>query len=82
LLTVGTLNNTLIHSREVFKTAIKESSNSVILIHNYPSGDPTPSKNDDEMTNRLIDAGNLLDIKVLDHIIIGKDDFFSFKSKE
>jgi len=80
LLAIGTLNNTLIHPREVFKSAIKVSSNSIILVHNHPSGDSTPSENDKEMTKKLFDSGELLDIKILDHIIIGKDEFFSFKA--
>jgi DNA repair protein RadC len=79
IISIGTLNNTLIHPREVFKSAIKESSNSIILVHNHPSGDPTPSEEDKEMTKRLFDAGDLLDIKILDHVIIGKDEFYSFR---
>ena len=80
IISIGTLNNTLIHPREVFKSAIKESSNSIILVHNHPSGDPTPSKADEEMTKRLFDAGDLLGIKILDHVIIGKDEFYSFRA--
>ncbi|MEA2036538.1 MAG: DNA repair protein RadC [Nanoarchaeota archaeon] len=75
----GTLNNSLVHPREIFKSAIKENANSVILVHNHPSGDPTPSSEDKEITERLFDAGELLDIKVLDHVIIGKGEYFSFK---
>jgi DNA repair protein RadC len=79
IISIGTLNNTLIHPREIFKSAIKESSNSIILVHNHPSGDPTPSEEDEEMTKRMFDAGDLLDIKILDHVIIGKDEFYSFR---
>lgn len=74
---VGTLNLSLVHPREVFKEAIKESANSIILVHNHPSGDSTPSDSDIKITKQLIKAGELLDIKVLDHVIIGKE-MFSF----
>jgi len=79
VVSMGTLNGSLIHPREVFKSAIKESANSIIFVHNHPSGDPEPSQEDTEMTKRLFDAGELLNIKVLDHIIIGKDNYHSFK---
>lgn len=77
-ISVGTLNTSIVHPREVFKSAIKDNSNSIILVHNHPSGDPTPSEEDLEITKRLIDAGNLLGIKVLDHIIIGKERWWSW----
>lgn len=79
LVSIGTLNASLIHPREVFKSAIKESANSIILVHNHPSGDPAPSEEDEEVTERLFDAGDLLDIKVLDHVIIGSNDHYSFR---
>ena len=79
LVSIGTLNASLIHPREVFKSAIKESANSIILVHNHPSGDPAPSVEDEEVTERLFDAGDLLDIKVLDHVIIGSNDHYSFR---
>ncbi len=78
LISVGTLNSSLIHPREVFKAAIRESANAVILVHNHPSGDPTPSDEDREVTERIMEAGELLKIKVLDHVIIGKGEFSSF----
>jgi DNA repair protein RadC len=78
IVSIGTLNSSLVHPREIFKSAIKESANSVILVHNHPSGDPTPSTEDEEITQRLIEAGELLNIKVLDHIIIGKGKCHSF----
>jgi DNA repair protein RadC len=81
VVSVGTLNSSIVHPRELFKSAIKESANSVILAHNHPSGDPTPSQEDEEMTDRIMDAGKLLGIDVLDHVIIGKDEFYSFKEK-
>jgi DNA repair protein RadC len=68
---IGTLNQTLIHPREVFKSAIRENSNSIILVHNHPSGDVSPSDEDIKITDRLMKAGELLCIKVLDHVIVG-----------
>ncbi|MDL2310834.1 DNA repair protein RadC [Peptostreptococcaceae bacterium OttesenSCG-928-C18] len=77
----GTLNTSLVHPREVFKQAIKKSANSIILIHNHPSGDIEPSDDDFLITERLIESGNILGIKVLDHLIIGDGQFLSFKEK-
>ena len=77
LVSVGTLNQSFSHPREVFKTAIKESANALILVHNHPSGDPKASKEDVAMTKKLIRAGNLLGIKVLDHVIIGQQSYWS-----
>lgn len=79
----GCLNSTIVHPREVFKRALLQNANSIMLVHNHPSGDPTPSREDMEITNRLIEAGNLLGIKVLDHIIIGDNEssYISFKEK-
>jgi DNA repair protein RadC len=79
LISVGTLNTSLIHPREVFNPAVQTSCNSVILVHNHPSGDSEPSENDKEITKLLVDAGESLGIKVVDHIIIGKDNFLSLK---
>lgn len=80
-ISIGTLNVSIVHPRDVFKAAIKRNSNSMILIHNHPSGDPTPSNEDVSITNRLVDAGSLIGIKVLDHIIIGDNRYISFKEK-
>lgn len=80
-ISVGTLNASIVHPRDVFKIAIKRNANAIILIHNHPSGDSTPSNEDIGITNRLIDAGNLIGIKVLDHIIIGDNIYYSFKEK-
>ncbi|WFA09486.1 DNA repair protein RadC [Tissierella sp. Yu-01] len=80
-ISVGTLNASIVHPRDVFKIAIKRNANSILLIHNHPSGDTTPSNEDINITNRLIDAGNLVGIKVLDHIIIGDNKYLSFKEK-
>ena len=78
LLFVGTLNYSLVHPREIFKEAYLNGAISIICIHNHPSGDIKPSNNDIELTNNLINIGMLLGIKIDDHIIIGKDKYFSF----
>jgi DNA repair protein RadC len=77
----GTLSASLVHPREVFKDAIRHSASSVVLAHNHPSGDPEPSEEDLRITRRLIDAGKIIGIDVLDHIIIGKNSFSSFKER-
>jgi len=77
----GTLNSSLVHPREVFRTAIKESANSIILVHNHPSGDVSPSVEDERITLEFQKAGEILGIKVLDHIIIGKDGYYSWKEE-
>ncbi|MBT3985719.1 DNA repair protein RadC [archaeon] len=77
-ISVGTLNACVIHPREVFKEAIKESANSIILVHNHPSGDCSPSDEDLEITEKLKEAGEVLDIKLLDHVIVGKEKFWSW----
>ena len=79
VISVGTLNASLVHPREVFKSAIKESSNAIILVHNHPSGDCEPSSEDEEITKRLFSVGELLNIMVLVHVIVGKDNYHSFK---
>lgn len=71
LVSMGTLDSVMVHAREVFKTAIVMSASGVILAHNHPSGDPTPSEGDIKVTRDLIRAGQLLKIDVLDHLIIG-----------
>jgi len=78
---IGTLNASIVHPRDVFNIAIKKNANSIILIHNHPSGDTTPSKEDINVTNRLIDVGKIIGIKVLDHIIIGDNRYLSFKEE-
>mgnify|MGYP000318124722 FL=1 len=80
-ISVGSLNSSIVHPREVFKPAIKRSSASIILVHNHPSGDPVPSKEDIEVTSRLVDAGNILGINVLDHIIIGNNSILSLREQ-
>ena len=77
----GTLNASVFHPREIFSFAIEEAANSVVLVHNHPSGDPQPSQEDIRATKQLIEAGNQIGIKVLDHIIIGDGIFVSLKEE-
>jgi DNA repair protein RadC len=73
----GSLNASIVHPREVFKTCLLSSATAVLFLHNHPSGNPDPSREDLELTSRLKDAGALLGIRVLDHIIIGEDRYVS-----
>ncbi len=77
----GTLNDVTFHPREIFRFAVEEGANSVILVHNHPSGDPTPSQADIKETQRLVEVGKEIGIKVLDHIIIGDGVFVSMKEE-
>ncbi|RKU17311.1 hypothetical protein C6503_11085 [Candidatus Poribacteria bacterium] len=77
----GTLNASVFHPREIFRFAIEESANSIVLVHNHPSGDPQPSQEDIRATKQLIEAGNQIGIKVLDHIVIGDGIFVSLKEE-
>jgi DNA repair protein RadC len=79
VLSIGILDGSLVHPRELFNIALKESAKSVILVHNHPSGDCNPSEEDCNLTKSLIQAGNLVGICFLDHIIVGKNCFYSFK---
>lgn len=79
IISVGTLNASLVHPREVFRAAIKRNSASIICAHNHPSGDPTQSLEDVEMTKRLVSAGEIIGISVLDHVIIGGHRFLSLR---
>jgi DNA repair protein RadC len=78
---IGSLDCSIVHPREVFKDAISSSAASVIFIHNHPSGDPTPSEDDIKMTKRLIEAGEIIGIEVLDHIILCDSEHLSMKAK-
>lgn len=78
---VGCLNSSIVHPREVFSEAVKAGCSGILLAHNHPSGDPEPSREDVETTQRLVNAGNILGIKVLDHIIIGDGKYISFKEQ-
>ena len=81
LVSVGILNAALIHPREVFAPALKAHCQSVILVHNHPSGDCTPSKEDEEVTRLLRDAGELVGVSLLDHIVIANNGYLSMKEK-
>lgn len=80
-ISVGSLNSSIVHPREVFVEAISNFASSIILVHNHPSGEPQPSKEDIRLTQRLVECGEILGINVLDHIIIGDGQFFSFKEE-
>ena len=77
----GTLSASLVHPREVFKPAILESAASVILLHNHPSGDPTPSREDIRLTRQLVECARLLDLRLNDHIVIGRGRYVSLAER-
>jgi DNA repair protein RadC len=77
----GCLDSTLVHPREVFKAAILANAASIVLAHNHPSGDPAPSPDDMALTRRLVDAGRLIGVDVLDHIVIGDGRYVSFRER-
>ena len=81
VVSVGTLNKAIVHPREVFKTAILSNAASIMAFHNHPSGETTASQQDIQLTHRLVEAGELLGIKLLDHLIIGDGTFTSLKEK-
>lgn len=78
---IGSLNASIVHPREVFKEAFRRSAASIICVHNHPSGDPSPSREDIEVTKRLFECGKIIGIDVLDHLIIGENKFVSLKEK-
>ncbi len=79
VISVGSLNANIVHPREVFRTACMVSASSIIVAHNHPSGDPTPSREDIEITKKLAEAGKMMGIELLDHVIIGHDRNYGFK---
>ena len=79
LVSLGSLSETVVHPREVFKAGLLNSSCFLVLIHNHPSGDSNPSEADKKTTTRLVEAGKIIGIKVIDHIVIGKGNIYSFK---
>ena len=80
-ISIGSLNASIVHPRELFKLAVKKSAAALILAHNHPSGDPNPSREDIEITKRLAEAGKIMGIEVLDHLIIGNGNFISLKER-
>jgi DNA repair protein RadC len=78
---IGSLDTSIVHPREVFKEAVSSSAASVVFVHNHPSGDPEPSKEDVELTKRLVKAGEIIGIDVLDHIIVCDRSYLSLKAK-
>lgn len=81
VISIGSLDASLVHPREAFRSAVKKSAKSIIFAHNHPSGNYQPSNDDFITTKRLAEAGQILDIEVLDHIIIGKEGYYSFKKE-
>lgn len=81
LISIGSLDTSIVHPREVFKEAVSSSAASVIFVHNHPSGDPEPSKEDVELTKRLVKAGEIIGIDVLDHVIVCNENYLSLKAK-
>ena len=81
VISVGSLNASIVHPRELFREAINASAAAVIVAHNHPSGDPTPSPEDVSLTRKLVEAGKILDIPVLDHVVLGDGKYISFKEK-
>ncbi|MCA1031918.1 DNA repair protein RadC [Bacillus timonensis] len=78
---IGSLNASIVHPREVYKEAFRRSAASIICIHNHPSGDPSPSREDIEVTKRLVECGKIIGIELLDHLIIGEHKYVSLKEK-
>jgi DNA repair protein RadC len=81
VVSIGTLNASLVHPREVYRRAIEEGTANLILVHNHPSGDPSPSADDIEITSRLLKVGELVGIEVLDHVILAGERYFSFREE-
>jgi DNA repair protein RadC len=79
IISIGSLNANIVHPREIFKTACMISASSIIVAHNHPSGDPTPSREDIEITKKLSEDGKMMGIELLDHVIIGYDRNYGFK---
>jgi DNA repair protein RadC len=80
-ISIGSLNASIVHPREVFKAAMLNNASAIIIMHNHPSGDPEPSREDIEITHRLVNAGNILGINVLDHVVIGDGRYISLKEQ-
>lgn len=80
-ISVGDINSSIVHPREIFHEAILELASSIILYHNHPSGEPEPSDIDKQLTSKIVQAGKILSIDVLDHVIVGEENYFSFREK-
>ena len=80
-LTVGTLDCSVVHPRDVFREALEAGAATVVLFHNHPSGDPTPSADDARLTWRMVEAGDLLGIEVLDHLVLADASYYSFREE-
>jgi len=81
IVSVGSLNTSLVHPREVFEPAVRHLAAQVIIAHNHPAGDPSPSQEDSDITKQLVNAGKILGIEIIDHVIVTKDKFLSMKQK-
>ena len=81
VVSIGSLDASIVHPREIFKTAVKRSASAILCVHNHPSGDPTPSPEDISVTRRLCEAGKLLGIDVLDHIVVGDGKYISLRAR-
>jgi len=81
IISIGTLNSSLVHPREVFEVAIRKLTAQIIIAHNHPSGDKSPSNGDNEVTKRIKEAGKILGIELIDHIVLTANDFFSFREE-
>ena len=82
VVSIGSLNASIVHPREVFRVALLYSAASLVLVHNHPSGDPEPSEEDLAITRRLVECGELLGIGILDHVVIGAKGFVSFRARQ
>jgi len=82
IVAIGTLNATIIAPREIFKKAITMSCNAIIMAHNHPSGNNKPSTQDKEVTKKIKEAGEIIDIKLIDHIIVTKEEYYSFREQD
>jgi len=81
VISVGSVNASIVHPREVFKAAILLNASALVIAHNHPSGDPAPSREDREVTRALSEAGQVLDVPLYDHVILGEDRYFSFRDE-
>jgi len=82
MISQGTLNASLVHPREVFRSAVREAAASLVLVHNHPSGDPEPSAEDRRVTRRLVEAGKVVGIRVLDHVVVADQGYYSFREED